>query len=62
VFDEEPLPAQDALRNLPNVSITPHLGFVEQRSYELIFGAAFQNVVDFFAGQPRNVLNPSVLI
>jgi phosphoglycerate dehydrogenase-like enzyme len=34
VFDEEPLPAQDALRNLPNVSITPHLGFVTEPVFQ----------------------------
>jgi phosphoglycerate dehydrogenase-like enzyme len=34
VFDEEPLPVQDALRNLPNVLITPHLGFVTEPVFQ----------------------------
>ena len=30
VYDEEPLPADFSLRNLKNVTLTPHLGFVTQ--------------------------------
>lgn len=30
VFDMEPLPANDALRNTPNLLTTPHLGFVAE--------------------------------
>lgn len=58
VFETEPLPADDPLLRLPNVIATPHLGYVEQDGYELYFRTAFQNVVDYAAGQPKNVLNP----
>lgn len=34
VFDDEPLPAQDALRTLTNVLITPHLGFVTEPVFQ----------------------------
>lgn len=34
VFDEEPLPADDTLRNLPNTLITPHLGFVTEPVFQ----------------------------
>jgi D-3-phosphoglycerate dehydrogenase len=40
------------------VLATPHLGYVEQDSYELVFRAALQNVADFFDGAPNNLLNP----
>ena len=34
VYDEEPLPADHPLRRLPNVVLTPHLGFVAQPVFE----------------------------
>jgi D-3-phosphoglycerate dehydrogenase len=43
---------------MDNVVATPHLGYVEKDGYELYFGAAFQNIVDFAGGVPKNVLNP----
>jgi phosphoglycerate dehydrogenase-like enzyme len=30
VFDIEPLPANDPLRNTPNLLVTPHLGFIAE--------------------------------
>ena len=50
----------DVLR-IPTVLATPHIGFVEKDSYELYFRAAFQNIVDFAAGTPKNLLNPDAL-
>jgi D-3-phosphoglycerate dehydrogenase / 2-oxoglutarate reductase len=61
VFETEPLPADSPLLRYANVLATPHLGYVEKDSYELYFRAAFQNIVDFAAGAPRNLLNPEVL-
>ncbi len=61
VFETEPLPANAPLLRIPTVLATPHLGYVEKDSYELYFRAAFQNVVDFANGAPKNVLNPEAL-
>ncbi|WP_019142420.1 D-2-hydroxyacid dehydrogenase family protein [Noviherbaspirillum massiliense] len=61
VFETEPLPADSPLLQMENVLATPHLGYVEQDSYELYFRAAFQNVVDFANGAPKNILNPEAL-
>jgi D-3-phosphoglycerate dehydrogenase len=61
VFETEPLPVQSPLLRMTNVLATPHLGYVEQDSYELYFRAAFQNVVDFANGRAVNILNPEAL-
>ena len=61
VFTEEPLPPDSPLLRIPTVLATPHLGYVEQDSYETYFRAAFENVVNFAAGKPTNILNPEVL-
>ncbi|TFW16856.1 D-2-hydroxyacid dehydrogenase family protein [Duganella callida] len=58
VFTSEPLSADHPLLRMPTVLATPHLGYVEQDSYELYFRHAFQNVVDFANGQPSGINNP----
>jgi D-3-phosphoglycerate dehydrogenase len=58
VFESEPVAKQNPLLHMDNVLATPHLGYVEQTSYELYFRAAFQNILDYANGNPRNVLNP----
>lgn len=47
VFESEPLSQEYGLRGKENVLLTPHLGYVEQDSYESYFSAAFQNILAF---------------
>ena len=61
VFTEEPLAPDAPLLRTPTVLATPHLGYVEQDSYEMYFRAAFENIANFAAGKPTNILNPEVL-
>jgi D-3-phosphoglycerate dehydrogenase len=61
VFSNEPLKPDSPLLRIPTVLATPHLGYVEQDSYEIYFQTAFENVVRFAAGQPDNILNPEAL-
>ena len=61
VFESEPILQGHALLRLENCICTPHIGYVEQESYELYFGAAFDNVVNFIQGQPTNMVNPAAL-
>lgn len=60
VFESEPILQGHALLRLENCVCTPHIGYVEQDSYELYFRAAFENVVNFVNGQPSNILNPEI--
>jgi D-3-phosphoglycerate dehydrogenase len=61
VFETEPLPVGSPLLRMENVLATPHLGYAAKEGYEAMFRAAFQNVVDFANGAPKNVLNPAAL-
>ncbi len=61
VFDTEPILQGHALLRLENCICTPHIGLVEQDSYELYFGSAFDNVVNFIRGTPTNIVNPGAL-
>jgi D-3-phosphoglycerate dehydrogenase len=61
VFTSEPLPPEAPLLKIPTVLATPHLGYVEQDSYELYFRKAFENLVNFAEGRPSNILNPEAL-
>jgi D-3-phosphoglycerate dehydrogenase len=61
VFETEPILQGHPLLRLENAICTPHLGYVEQDSYELYFGAAFDNVVNFVNGTPTHIVNPEAL-
>jgi D-3-phosphoglycerate dehydrogenase len=61
VFESEPILQGHALLRLENCICTPHIGYVELDSYELYFGAAFDNVVNFVKGTPTNIVNPGAL-
>ena len=61
VFENEPILQGHALLRLENCICTPHIGFVELNSYEMYFGAAFDNVVNFIRGTPTNIVNPGAL-
>ncbi len=61
VFDSEPILQGHPLLRLENAVCTPHIGYVEQDSYELYFAAAFDNVVNFVNNSPTNIVNPDAL-
>lgn len=61
VFESEPILQGHPLLRLENAVCTPHIGYVEQDSYEMYFGAAFDNVVNFVNNQPTNIVNPEAM-
>lgn len=52
VFDTEPLPLNDALRQLPNVLLTPHLGFVTEPVYQRFAAGVTECLEAWLAGKP----------
>ena len=61
VFESEPILQGHLLLRLENAVCTPHIGYVEQDSYELYFEAAFANVVNFIGGNATHIVNPEAL-
>jgi phosphoglycerate dehydrogenase-like enzyme len=47
VYDEEPLPADDPLRSMPNVLATPHIGYVSEELYRTFYGDTVRNIVEW---------------
>jgi D-3-phosphoglycerate dehydrogenase len=62
VYEKEPLrDVNDPLLTMDNVVCTPHIGYVTRDEYELQFTDIFDQIVDYAAGKPSNVVNPDVL-
>jgi phosphoglycerate dehydrogenase-like enzyme len=56
VFDTEPLAPDHPLRSAPRTVLTPHLGYVTEKTYEIFFREAVEAVAAFLAGSPIRVL------
>ena len=52
VFDQEPLPADDPLRDTPRLLITPHLGFVAEPVFERFARGVVTCLEAWLAGKP----------
>jgi phosphoglycerate dehydrogenase-like enzyme len=59
VYDQEPLPVDSPLRNLPRSVLTPHLGYVTRNTYEVFYGDAVEDVAAWVAGEPIRVIEPA---
>ncbi len=56
VYDVEPLPGNHPLRGAPNVTLSPHLGYVTQEAYELFYRDIVDNIIAWREGAPVRVL------
>jgi phosphoglycerate dehydrogenase-like enzyme len=52
VFDVEPLPEKDPLRNTPNLLVTPHLGFIAEPIFEVFSKGMTQTLEAWLEGRP----------
>lgn len=57
VYPEEPLSPTDNVRDLDNVILTPHLGYVSRENFEAFYRNALEAVKAWRGGQPVRVLN-----
>jgi len=57
VFEPEPLPTGHPLLALDNVVITPHLGYVTEENYRLLYGQAVEVIRAFLDGKALRPIN-----
>jgi len=61
VYGDEPLPIDHPLRSLPNVVLTPHLGYCTHEVYSQFYRESIENALAFLDGKPTRALNPEVV-
>jgi phosphoglycerate dehydrogenase-like enzyme len=57
VFEHEPLPADSPFWDLPNVLLTPHIGYVTAENLARMYTDAVEDILAFLDGNPVRVLN-----
>ncbi|WP_406813700.1 D-2-hydroxyacid dehydrogenase family protein [Mycobacterium sp. M23085] len=58
VYDVEPLPRDHRLRSLPNVTLSPHLGYVTREMLGAFYSDTVESVVAWLDGKPIRIANP----
>ena len=58
VYEREPLPAKHPLRKMQNVTLSPHLGYVNEENYRTFHRDTVENVAAWLAGKPIRILQP----
>lgn len=57
VFETEPLPPDHPFLNVPNVLITPHLGYVTHRAYRQFYQETVEDIQAWLQGRPIRQLD-----
>ncbi len=57
VFEVEPLPLDHPLRDMPNMVIMPHLGYVTVENYQNWYGGTVENVRSWLDGKTINQMS-----
>jgi D-3-phosphoglycerate dehydrogenase len=61
VYEREPLPQDHRLRSLDNVTLAPHLGYVNSDIFRHFYGESVKYILAWLDAKPTNVLNPEAL-
>jgi phosphoglycerate dehydrogenase-like enzyme len=61
VYDIEPLPADHPLRSLPNVTLSPHLGYVTRELLAAVYSDTVEAVTGWLDGEPIRIANREAL-
>jgi phosphoglycerate dehydrogenase-like enzyme len=61
VYEQEPLPKDHPLRSAENVTLAPHLGYVNDETYRIFHEDSVENVAAWLAGKPIRVMNAEFL-
>ena len=61
VYSREPLPVDHPLRRMENVTLSPHLGYVNTDVFSHFYGGSVKNIEAWLDRKPINVLNPDAL-
>jgi D-3-phosphoglycerate dehydrogenase len=56
VFDVEPLPLNHPFRKMDNVMLTPHLGYVSERNYRVLYTGVVEDIRAWLDGKPIRVI------
>lgn len=56
VYETEPLPKDSALRKVPNLLLTPHIGYATRNSFETFYPDTLKAVLAFLAGKPIRIV------
>jgi phosphoglycerate dehydrogenase-like enzyme len=61
VYDVEPLPLDHPLRSLPNVMLSPHLGYVTRELLGAIYSDTVESIAAWLGGEPIRIANRAAL-
>jgi D-3-phosphoglycerate dehydrogenase len=56
VYDVEPLPTDHPYRSLPNLVMTPHLGYVTENTLRVFYGSMVEDIRAWLDGKPVRIV------